>query len=75
LPKINKIFEEHSLLGCKAVWPRERVRNFRGTYCLHLQVQRVSQARNKLKQAASSASAGFLLGSLFDPEDGGNMFI
>jgi hypothetical protein len=35
----------------------------------------VSQARNKLKQAASSVSVGFLLALLFDPEDGGNIFI
>jgi hypothetical protein len=33
------------------------------------------KARNNLNQAASSVSVGFLLAILFDPEDGGNMFI
>jgi hypothetical protein len=39
--------------------------HFGGKYHLHLQRQRVSQARNQF-----AASAAFLLGQLINPEDG-----
>jgi hypothetical protein len=48
----------------------ERAHHFRGTDCLHLQGSRVSQARNS---SLLTASAGFLLGILSNPEDGGDM--
>jgi hypothetical protein len=35
----------------------------------------MSQARNQHKQVASRAHDGFLLGSFFDPEDGGDMYL
>jgi hypothetical protein len=56
---------------------------FRGTFHLHLQGQRTSQAINQCEAGSkhSSGSAcyllhdGFLLGLFFNPEDGSNMFL
>jgi hypothetical protein len=39
----------------------------------HLQAQNVSQAKNQ--QRASLLPAGFLLGLLFELEDGGDIFV
>jgi hypothetical protein len=50
-----------------------RVRRFGGTYCLSLQVQILSQARNHLNPLPDSL--GFLLGLLSDTEDGSDMFL
>jgi hypothetical protein len=41
---------------------------FRGTCCLHLQCQKISQARNQ-HEGGSKQSL------FFDPEDGGDMFL
>jgi hypothetical protein len=52
-------------------------RRFGGTYRLHLQDRRISRARNQFASRALLAPcfhAGFLLGLLFDPEDGVDMF-
>jgi hypothetical protein len=43
-------------------------RNFGGTYRLHLQGQKISEA-----DLATSFHADFLLGLFFDHEDGGDM--
>jgi hypothetical protein len=45
---------------------------FEGTSCLHLQGQRISQARNQNKAGIEQCliHAGFLLGLLLDPKDG-----
>jgi hypothetical protein len=51
------------------------------SYCLHLQGRRVCQARNQHESGSKQSScaywllnADFLLGLLFDPADGGDMF-
>jgi hypothetical protein len=62
-------YEEIGLLGCNAVWFGESP-TFRKNISPHLQGQRVSQARNYENPAASS---DFFL--IFDPEDGGGMFL
>jgi hypothetical protein len=57
-------------------------RRFGGTCLHHLQVQKLSQAKNQ-RTADSSAGgcalyllhAGFFVGLFFDPEDGGDMFL
>jgi hypothetical protein len=51
-------------------WVKDSL-DFRGTYCLHLQGQRVCQTRNQ--HEAGLLLADFLLGLLFHPEDGGNV--
>jgi hypothetical protein len=45
------------------------------TYCFHLQGRRVWQASSKHGSGCRLLLAGFLLGLLFDPEDGDNMFL
>jgi hypothetical protein len=47
------------------------VRHFRGIYCLHLQGQ-INRARYQC--LATCFHAGIFLG-LFDPKDGGDMFL
>jgi hypothetical protein len=47
---------------------------FGGTYRLHLHGRRISQARNQAL-LANSFHGGFFLGSFFDPEDEGDMFL
>jgi hypothetical protein len=50
--------------------------HFRGTYHLHLQGQRVSQAKNENEEAAAvSFLLVFLLGLFFNPEAKGDMFL
>jgi hypothetical protein len=46
---------------------------FGGTYCLHLQGQRVSQARNH--KQADSKQTSFMLALLFNSENKGDMFL
>jgi hypothetical protein len=57
-------------------------RSLRGTYRLHLQGRRISQARNQReacrKELASRVAllaTCFMLGLFFDLEDGGDMFL
>jgi hypothetical protein len=48
------------------------------TYCLHLQVRRVSQANSQEEAGREQKSvllATFLVGFFLDPEDGGSMFL
>jgi hypothetical protein len=49
--------------------PVEASQSFGGTYRLHLQAEGVSQARNQL------VHDDFMLGLLFDPEYGNDMFL
>jgi hypothetical protein len=49
-------------------------RRFGGTYFLHLQVQRIRQARNP-GEAGRKQSSDFMLGLLLNPEYGGDMFL
>jgi hypothetical protein len=53
----------------------ERAGYFRGMYHLHLQGQTVRQSKKPARWALPSASASFLLGLLFNPEDGGNIYL
>jgi hypothetical protein len=53
--------------GSKTAW------RFGGTYRLHLQGLRISQ--QETRRSKPSASAGFLVGIPFDPEDGGDKFL
>jgi hypothetical protein len=48
---------------------------FGGIYCLHPQDQREHQARDQEEAELCLLLAGFLLGLLFNPENGGNMFL
>lgn len=48
--------------------------SFGGTYDLHFQGRTISQTGGKLS-CLPPASAGFLLGLLFYPKDGGDMFL
>jgi hypothetical protein len=53
-------------------------RRFGETYHLHLQGGKISRARNQREsrwQAEICSHAGFLLGSFFGPEDGGDMIL
>jgi hypothetical protein len=62
-----------AVMKCSVVWNItscnlfESNRRCGGTYCLHLQCRRISQARNE-HEAGRKLS---LLGLFFDPEDGG----
>jgi hypothetical protein len=47
---------------------------FGGIYRLHPQGRRISRVRNQ-DESKWQAERGFLLGSFFDPEDGGDMFL
>jgi hypothetical protein len=51
---------------------KENGQHFRGTYRLHRQGQKVSQADNQQK-VGLLLLAGLLLGLLFDPEHGDSM--
>jgi hypothetical protein len=46
-----------------------------GTCHLHLQGRRVGEEETSVALLATFFHAGFLLGSLFDPEDGDDMFL
>jgi hypothetical protein len=51
-------------------------RRFGGTYRLHFQGRRISQAWNSVKDLlATSFHPRFFLGLFFDPEDGGDIFL
>jgi hypothetical protein len=53
-------------------------RLFGGKYWLHLQDRRISKGRNRTKQTGCACYMlhyGFLPGLLFEPEDGGDMFV
>jgi hypothetical protein len=50
-------------------------RRFRGTCCLHLQGQSISQARNQLENKWQVKHAGFFLGLFFNPKNGVDMFL
>jgi hypothetical protein len=60
-----------SLFGVVTPCSLERVGHFRGIYCLHLQGQRESQARN---QKLVTCFCWFLA-LLLDLRDGGDMFL
>jgi hypothetical protein len=53
----------------------EKVLFFRGTYGFHLHDRRVSQERNQQNLSLPTASAGFLLGILSNPEDEGSIIL
>jgi hypothetical protein len=57
-PSHSGDYEEYSLVGLTP-WNTKKAWCFRGTYCLHLQSYRVSQARNQNKQALSSGTISF----------------
>jgi hypothetical protein len=61
-PKISVFWDK---IPCS---PVKTPHHFGGTYRLHLQRRRVSSA-------CSLLHAGFLLGLLIDPEDGGDIFL
>jgi hypothetical protein len=50
-------------------------RRFGGTWRLHLQGRRISQARNQPALLATCFHAGVVLDLFFDLEDGGDIFI
>jgi hypothetical protein len=52
-----------------------KVSIFGGTFCLHLQDQRISQARTKREAGGKLSHADFLLGLFFDPQFEGDMFL
>jgi hypothetical protein len=49
------------------------VRSSVRTYRLHLQARRIIHARDEQRQVVVCSSFGFLVGLLFDSEDGGDM--
>jgi hypothetical protein len=54
----------------------EKIRRLGGTYRFHLHNLKVSHARKQQKYfCLTPASAGVLLGLLFDHEDGGDTFL
>jgi hypothetical protein len=52
----------------------EKVRSFGRTYNFHLQGPKISQERNQ-QEEDGQLPARFLIGLLFDPEEGDGMFI
>jgi hypothetical protein len=63
----NKIFIFWDITSCS---PAEVNRLLGGTHHLHLQGRSASQSRNQLKLNLPPATAAFLLGLPFYPEDG-----
>jgi hypothetical protein len=58
--------------------PSKIIQSSGGARCLHLQGQRINQTRNQHeagRKLGLPASAGFLLGLFFNPEDGGDTFL
>jgi hypothetical protein len=47
---------------------------FWSNYCIHLQHQRINQARSQ-QEAGSKALFAAWLGSFYEPEDGDSMFL
>jgi hypothetical protein len=50
-------------------------RRFGGTYRPHLQGRRNKVSKNQHEAGSYLLQAGFFLGSFFDPEDVGDMFL
>jgi hypothetical protein len=72
--------EDLYLLDVMLSSPLEINQHFKGSCHLHLQGQRLSQVRNQNEADTKQDThclldASFLLSFVFDPEDGGHMFL
>jgi hypothetical protein len=66
----TELYEEYFLLGYGAVLKINR--RFGGIYPLHLQVEEYAEEQ---ETSAEAGGRELLLGVLFDPEDGGDIFL